>query len=227
MKKKIITLLLLLAAVVPTMAQQPNWGQPQNWGPPQGPQAQGQQQGKQQANQQQRKFDPQEFAKRMEDYIAMKAGLTKDESEKFFPIYREYKAKQRDLTFKQQRLQREKPTNDGEYNNVITQIANLSVQIAKLDQTYFPRMCKVIPAKKVYIAIQAENDFHRDMIRQPMMQWGGGMMPQWGGPQQQQRNGTNGQQRNGVNNQQRNGQPWGGGNRNWNGNGQQQQQKKN
>lgn len=217
MKKKIIALLVLLVVVVPSMAQQQNWGQPQNWGRPQGPQAQGQQQGRQQqGNQQQRKFDPQEFTKRMEDYIAMKAGLTKEESEKFFPIYREYKQKQRDLTFKQQRLQREKPANDNEYNKVVTQIANLSVQIAKLDQTYFPKMCAVISAKKVYIVLQAENDFHRELIRQPMMQWGGMGMPQWGGiGQPNQQNGGNPQQRNGQ---------WGG-NRQWGGNGQPQQKK--
>ena len=187
MKKSVLAILLLFVALAPALAQQPRQ---QGGGQPR----QGQQQG------QQPRFDPQEFTKRMEGYISMKAGLTKEEGEKFFPIYREFKAKQRDLTFKQQRLKREKPANDKEYDNIITQIANLSVQIAKLEQTYFPRMCKVISAKKVYIVLQAENDFHRDMVRQPQwggmpgmtgggqrQQWGGGV-PQWGGNQQQQRN---------------------------------------
>ena len=123
-------------------------------------------------NPQMPKFDPQEFTKRMEGYISMKAGLTKEEADKFFPIYREFKEKQRDLTFKQMQLKRVAPSNDSEYDKVVNEIASLSVQIAKLEQTYFPRMCKVISAKKVYIVLQAENDFHRDMVRQP--QWGGG-----------------------------------------------------
>lgn len=156
MKKRVFALLLLFAAFMPAMAQQPRQqGQPR----------QGQQQG-------QPRFDPQEFTKRMEGYISMKAGLTKEEADKFFPIYREFKEKQRDLTFKQMQLKRVAPSNDSEYDKVVNEIASLSVQIAKLEQTYFPRMCKVISAKKVYIVLQAENDFHRDMVRQP--QWGGG-----------------------------------------------------
>lgn len=171
MKKRIFAIMMFLLALMPAIAQQH-----QANGNPQMP-----------------KFDPQEFTKRMEGYIAMKAGLTREESDKFFPIYREFKQKQRDLTFKQQRLKREKPANDKEYENVVIQIANLSVQIAKLEQIYFPRMCKVISAKKVYIVLQAENDFHRDLIMQP--QWGGNQrggapQQQWGGqrgsnPQQQ------------------------------------------
>lgn len=165
---------------------------PQGWHGQQPPQAQPQ--GQQQGNQQ-RKFDPQEFTKRMEGYIAMKAGLSREEADKFFPIYREFKQKQRELTFKQQRLQREKPSNDKEYDNVISQIADLSVQIAKLEQTYYPKLCKVISAKKMYNVLQAENDFHRDMVRQPMQmggvqrpqQWGGGQKPQqWGNGQRPQ-----------------------------------------
>lgn len=194
MKKKIFALLLLLVAILPAMAQpQQHWqNQQQHWNQqnprPGDPQSQ-------QNKNQLPKFDPQEFTKRMEGYIAMKAGLTKEESDKFFPIYREFKEKQRDLTFKQQRLQREKPAKDSDYDNVITQIAKLSVQIAQLEQTYYPKMCKVVPAKKVHAVLQAENDFHRDMIRQPMQmgvgqrpqQWGNGQRPQTGGQNNTQR----------------------------------------
>ena len=157
MKKKVLALLLLFAAIVPALAQQPR----QQGG---GQARQGQQQGLQP------RFDPQEFTKRMEGYISMKAGLTKEEADKFFPIYREFKEKQRDLTFKQMQLKRIAPANDSEYDKVVSEISSLSVQIAKLEQTYFPKMCKVISAKKFYIVLQAESDFHRDMVRQP--QWG-------------------------------------------------------
>ncbi len=214
MEKRFFAILALFAILLPLQAQDRPQGWPQGW--PQGGQQQraqnGQQQqrpqGWQQGNNQQRPqqpaFDPQEFTKRMEGYIAMKAGLTHEESDKFFPIYREFKEKQRDLTAKQQQLKRKKPANDKDYENALAQIANLSVQIAKLEQTYVPRMCKAIPAKKVFIALQAETDFHRDLVRQPL-QWGG-QQPQWGG-QQQRPNGN--QPWRGGNNQQ-----WGGGNNN-------------
>lgn len=182
MKKRIFAIFALFLIICPLMAQPPQ-GWQGGWHGQQPPQAnpQGQQQGNQQ-----RKFDPQEFTKRMEGYIAMKAELSHEEADKFFPIYREFKQKQRELTFKQQRLQREKPANDKEYDNVICQIAELSVQIAKLEQTYYPKLCKVISAKKMYNVLQAENDFHRDMLRQPM-QMGGGQKPQqWGGGQRPQ-----------------------------------------
>lgn len=193
MNKKIFALLLLFLAILPVTAQpQQNWQNNQHWNQ-QNPQP-GNPQNKQNNNAAP-KFDPEEFTKRMEGYIAIKAGLTKEESEKFFPIYREFKAKQRDLTFKQQRLQREKPAKDSDYDNVITQIAKLSVQIAQLEQTYFPKMCRVVPAKKVHAVLQAESDFHRDMIRQPMQmggiqrpqQWGNGQRPQTGGQNNTQR----------------------------------------
>lgn len=224
MKKRFFAILALFAILLPLQAQDrpqgwpqgwPQGGQqqrPQGWQRPQGGQQQqhaqnGQQQqrpqGWQQGNNQQRPqqpaFDPQEFTKRMEGYIAMKAGLTREESDKFFPIYREFKEKQRDLTAKQQQLKRKKPANDKDYENALAQIANLSVQIAKLEQTYVPRMCKAIPAKKVFIALQAETDFHRDLVRQPL-QWGG-QQPQWGG--QQQRPNINQPWRSGNNNQQK------------------------
>lgn len=213
MKKKIFAIFALLLAVTPLIAQPQGWnggwhGQQQQASAPQG-----QQQGRQQP-----KFDPQEFTKRMEGYIAMKAGLSREESDKFFPIYREFKQKQRELTFKQQRLQREKPANDKDYDNVITQIAELSVQIAKLEQTYYPKLCKVITAKKMYNVLQAENDFHRDLVRQPM-QMGNGQKPQqWNGNGQGQRpqQWGNGQRPQQWGNGQRP-QQWGGG----------QQQKKN
>lgn len=196
MTKKFFAILALALATLPMLAQPQQWNHPN-----QGQQRQGGQQHQQQRQggqqQQQRKFDPQEFTKRMEGYIAMKAGLSREESDKFFPIYREFKDKQRELTFKQQELKRKKTANDKEYETVLTNIANLSIQIAKLEQTYYPKMCKVIPAKKVFVAIQAENDFHRDMVRQPY-QWGNmpgmptmpgnGQRPQqWGGQQQQQK----------------------------------------
>lgn len=207
MRKKLFAGLLFIVAALPLSAQPQGWQGGWNRGQyhqntPQASAPQGQPQGKQQMP----KFDPQEFAKRMEGYIAMKAGLTREESDKFFPIYREFKQKQRDLTFKQQKLQREKPANDNEYDNIITQIANLSVQIAKLEQTYLPKLCKVVPAKKVHAVLQAENDFHRDMIRQPMQmgnnqrpqQWGNGQRPQqWGNSQHPQQWGNGQRPQNG------------------------------
>lgn len=162
--KKLFIILFVMIAAIPAYAQHPQQGNgQQGWS---------------------QRFNPEEFMKRMEGYISMKAGLTPEESEKFFPVYREFKNKQRELTFKEQALKRTQPANDHEYEKVVNEIACLSVQIAKLEQTYYPKFCKLIPAKKVFKVLQAENDFHRDMIQVPQM-------PRWGGngqsPQQQRR----------------------------------------
>ncbi len=154
---------------LPTMAQQPN-------------------------NRDRRHFNPEEFRTMMRNYIRDKACLTQQEADKLFPIYFEMKTKQMELNGKMMKLKRQAPAcnaSSKEYAEIISQITELNVELAKLEQTYYAKMCKVVDAKKVYNVMGAEEAFHREML------WGatpGGGRKPWpqgnnGAPNQPQKPG--------------------------------------
>ena len=121
------------------------------------------------------RFNPEEFKANMEAYIAQKAGLSQSESEKVFPIFHEMKAKQRELLQKENKLKRSIGFNESEktYQNAIIKILDLHEEAADIEETYYKRMCKVIPAKKVYAIMYADDSFHREMLQRfsrPMVQ---------------------------------------------------------
>lgn len=113
------------------------------------------------------RFNPDEYKKQLENYISQKAGFTDEEATKFFPLYHEMKNKQRELAFKSMELKRKQNCNmtDKEYADIIAQITKLDIQTAELAETYYKKMYKVVSARKVFIAMQAEDWFHRDMIK--------------------------------------------------------------
>ena len=114
---------------------------------------------------QHRPFNPQEFKARMEQFVREKACLTQEEADKLFPVYHEMKAKQLELNRKMRHLKRHKPADEKEYACIVSQITCLGVELAKLEQTYYAKMCALVPAQKIYALILAEDAFHRDMLR--------------------------------------------------------------
>ena len=41
----------------------------------------------------------------------------------------------------------------------------MNIELRQIEQAYHQKMMKAVPAKKVYDAIMAENNFHRRMMR--------------------------------------------------------------
>lgn len=165
MKKILCFLMLVLLAAAPTIAQPNNKGE-------------------------KRQFNPEEFKTMMRNYVRDKAGLTQAEADKLFPIYFEMKTKQMELNGKMMKLKRQTPNCNAttkEYNNLILQITELNVALAKLEQTYYAKMCKVVDAKKVYNVMSAEEAFHREMLwransmRHGNNGWNNGGRPRTGG----------------------------------------------
>lgn len=123
--------------------------------------AQGQQGGRRGAGQ----FSPERFKQKMTGFITAEADFTQSEANAFFPIFSEFKDKQRDIMQKIMRLKQPK----GEEQNVnyeqrVLQIAALDKEAATLETTYYKKLCKTVPAKKVYKALIAEDRFHRQML---------------------------------------------------------------
>lgn len=114
--------------------------------------------------QNQKKFDPEKFSRDQEAFIAKEAKLSSQEAEKFFPVFREMKSKQRTLFHKQRKCARSKPQNDKEAAKLIAEIDNIDMQLKKLQTEYHTKFCRIIPATKVFLCLQAEERFKHEII---------------------------------------------------------------
>ena len=127
------------------------------------------------------RFDPNQYRKMLEEHITCKAGLTPSEAQAFFPIFHEMKGKQRDMNRKIMEIKmscRKAEKTDKEYANSIEEIKELNANIAKIEATYYKKLCKAVSAKKVFLAMQAEDFFHRDMLMKFNQRRGNGGHPQ-------------------------------------------------
>lgn len=115
--------------------------------------------------QEQKKFSPEKFEADLESFITKEAGLTQQEAAKFFPLFKEMREKQRTLYRRMRKAGKESPTDDKSAAETIQQCDKLSIEAKQLEQKYHNQMMKEIPASKVYQAINAENRFHRKMMK--------------------------------------------------------------
>ncbi len=115
------------------------------------------------------RFKPEDFRARQEQHIAKAAKLSKSEAEKFFPLFREMKERQRQKAQEAQKLKRQHPATgatDKEYASIVAKIAELDAEVAKTEAEYYKKLCKVVSPKKVYEAILADDEFSRHMVQQ-------------------------------------------------------------
>ncbi|MBO5880450.1 MAG: hypothetical protein J6Q57_02210 [Paraprevotella sp.] len=115
------------------------------------------------------KFSAKDFIQKMERFITCEAHLTAAEANTFFPIFFEMHSKQRSVNKKIVELKKKAfadNADDKEYNNVVKEINRLKIEFAELEDTYYKKMCRAIPAKKVFAAMKAKDKFHRNILQQ-------------------------------------------------------------
>lgn len=114
-------------------------------------------------------FDPEAYFRKMEAYITEQAGLTAAEEKAFFPMFREAKRQQRELSRKikkqMRRLSQENP-NEATCNQILAEVQNLHLQEAQLQNATLREWRKVLSAKKVLKVLKAENEFGRKTFRE-------------------------------------------------------------
>lgn len=114
-------------------------------------------------------FDPEAYFRKMEAYITEQAGLTAAEEKAFFPMFREAKRQQRELSRKikkqMRRLSQENP-NEATCNQILAEVQNLHLQEAQLQNAALREWRKVLSAKKVLKVLKAENEFGRKTFRE-------------------------------------------------------------
>ena len=112
-------------------------------------------------------FNKQEFRQCMQEFITKEAGLTDKEAEVFFPIYNEYKDKQRQCHIAINKLKHKAPTSGNEqaYEECLMMIAKQNAEMAGLDSVYYKKICKVISAEKLFKILSIEDRMHRRMLQ--------------------------------------------------------------
>ena len=156
MKKTIIYLIVALLGLTPCMAQ--------NNRPVQHGQNRSSAHRSERRNDN-RRFNPEEYQKKLEAHIKKFAGLTPQEAKEFFPLLREMQKQQRAIFMRQKKMDKSIFNDNKAALEAIVQHDNAELQIKKLQQTYHKRFLKVLPATKVLKCITAEDMFNRQMMR--------------------------------------------------------------
>ena len=111
------------------------------------------------------KFSPEKFQAEMEQFITKEAGLSADESAKFFPLFREMQQKQRAVFGKMRQEGRVKPTDDASCKRLVQKRDEVELELKKIQQTYHNKFFTVLSASKVFDVLRAEESFHRQAFR--------------------------------------------------------------
>ena len=116
-------------------------------------------------NAQDKRFSPEKFEADLKAYITKEASLTSQEADKVYPVFRELREKQRVIYDKMRKLGMNKPVGDEACKQAIVEYDKLNLELRQLDVDYHKKMIKMVSASKVYEIMQAENRFHRQMMK--------------------------------------------------------------
>lgn len=116
-------------------------------------------------NAQDKRFSPEKFEADLKAYITKEASLTSQEADKVYPVFRELREKQRVIYDKMRKLGMNKPVGDEACKQAIVEYDKLNLELRQLDVNYHKKMIKMVSASKVYEIMQAENRFHRQMMK--------------------------------------------------------------
>lgn len=115
-------------------------------------------------------FSPEEYRQRQQDFMIEKSGLTKEESDKFFPIYFELQQKKNEINAKSRQSVNTSSEHgqltDEDYTRMIDNLADAKLQTAKLEKEYLEKFKKVVPASKLLRLQIAETQFGSEMIKE-------------------------------------------------------------
>ena len=112
-------------------------------------------------------FNKQEFRQHMQGFVTKEVNLTQEEAKAFFPIYNEYKDKQRQIHMSINKLKKNTPNNNDEkaYEKCLMEMAELNAEMAGLDSVYYKKICKAISAQKFFKILNIEDRMHRKMLQ--------------------------------------------------------------
>ena len=113
-------------------------------------------------------FSPEEFQAKQKAYITEKAGLSPEEAETFFPLFFELQKKKFELernARKDFRKQRGEQMSEEECRKFVYNMADVKIEIAKLEREYTDKYLQVLSPCKVRRVQFAEGSFQRDLMK--------------------------------------------------------------
>ena len=118
-----------------------------------------------------RHFSPEEFQAKQIEYITSKAELTQAEADAFFPLFFELQKR----TFELERNVRKEVSsigahemNEEQCNKFVNSMADVKIEIAKLEKEYTAKYLNVLTACKLMRVQFAETSFQRDLMKNMM-----------------------------------------------------------
>ena len=130
-------------------------------------------------NAQDKRFSPEKFEADLKAYITKEASLTTKEADKVYPVFCELREKQRVIYDKMRKFGMNKPVGDEACKQAIIEYDKLNLELRQLDVDYHKKMIKLVSASKVYEIMQAENRFHRQMMKGWQHGWQKGWQHGW------------------------------------------------
>lgn len=113
-------------------------------------------------------FYTNDYFRRIREYIIREARLTTREANVFFPLYDAYLDKRADLEIEiriaQERLLDDRRLTDRQVINLLDRIADLKIEIAKLEKNYINKYKKYLTGVKIRRILVAEDEFN-DLYR--------------------------------------------------------------
>lgn len=119
------------------------------------------------------RFSPEKFEAELQQFLVQEASLTPQEAAKFFPVYKEMNRKQRALYERQRQLGMIKPKDEKGCQKAIKDRDEIEVELKRIQQNYHNKFLDILPASKVYDVLNAEDRFHRRMLRKWSKPMGG------------------------------------------------------
>lgn len=113
------------------------------------------------------KFDFEQFRKDLTKYISTRAGFTAKETQAFFPLFFEMKAKQRSYKRKTVRAYRrveKEDLSEKDCQKILREVESLEKKKNEMERTYMQRLEKAVGAKKLMKALNADHEFGRKMF---------------------------------------------------------------
>jgi hypothetical protein len=119
-----------------------------------------------------KKAEFESFKKRRITFITKAMDLTADEAKVFWPLCNELQEKKFALNQQVRKSMREfskvkkedKTYSEEEYSALVKLIINIKMQEAQLDKEYVAKFSEIISARKVFLYLEAERQFAREMI---------------------------------------------------------------
>lgn len=98
-------------------------------------------------------------------YITQRLQLTSEEATYFWPLFNEYEAEKTQLkqAFRKERV---RPTTEAEADALIRQRFSLEEELVQIKLRFYERAKTKVPALKLVMLNQAENEFKRDLLRE-------------------------------------------------------------